>query len=201
MQIETFELQEVTDQGVEQSAEAVAICEKLGLSGQLERGKDASGTRFSYRKMTALEGRVYGVLCPRKTEIAKYSDEPIPLRVLQVAAHGREMFDTLEIWHPDNADIKDPVLVGIKDPVLVGIKGTSWSGERYILARWGEVLDSLDVLKSMAAKIVRSKIADKLAEADQKLQSDKVLSLTLSDDAVLESESRGYGYNSLRNGY
>ena len=55
---------------------------------------------------------------------------------------GKPAFKSLEVWHSENADVKDPVLVGIRNPF-----GKSWETERDILARWGEVLAPLAELR------------------------------------------------------
>lgn len=83
MLVETFELEEVAEQPPELEAEAVALIEKLGLDGQQ--------TRIPYRKMTEEETFVYGILCPMRTPLKKYKEGPIPLRVLQVAAHATDV--------------------------------------------------------------------------------------------------------------
>lgn len=178
MQVETFEVQEVTEAGKEESsAEAIALCEKLGLTGQLERGATQTGDRSPYRKMTEAEARIYGALCPTRTPLEKYGDEPIPLRVLQVAAHAKELFSELEIWHPYNADVKDPV--------LVGLKGNSWNKERFILARWGAVLESLETLAIQAVKVRRQDLADALAKVDARLRTDKAALESMTDAEIL----------------
>lgn len=164
MLVETYEVPEVDVEGqVECDAEAIALIESLGLEGQqklLRKNEedDSATTRCPYRKMTKEEAFAYKQLCPEVTSLHKYADGPIPLRVLQVAAHGKEFFQKLEVWHPKNADEKDPI--------LVGINSSGNTTERFILARWGEVLEPLSdclaeaVLKFRAtykAAIVRAK--------------------------------------------
>lgn len=183
MQVETFEVQEVTTSGKpEDCAEALRLIEELGLEGQQSRNQD--GKVCPYRKMTKDEAFVYGVLCSQKTPLNKYSDEPIPLRVLQVAAHAKTQFGALEVWHPENADIKDPV--------LVGVNGSPYSTqERFILARWGEVLDSFEVLKKRAIETWRSKVEASIVEARAKLESD-LASLRANPLSVLHLKQAEY---------
>lgn len=150
MQVETFECEETATEPVDASAEAIALIEQLGLTGQQKLLTKSSETtsRCPYRKMTKDEAFVYGMLCPQKTLLAEYGDEPMPLRVLQVAAHAKDLdfFEDLHVWHRESADIKDPVLVGSKkEPGKYGSTTCL-----YILARWGEVLDEWPALSKAA---------------------------------------------------
>lgn len=92
MQVETYEVTELDATGeLECEADAVALIEELGLAGQQEliTGRGKTKQRMPYRKMTAEEFRVYNTIFGQKVNIRTYSDEPIPLRVLQVAAHAK----------------------------------------------------------------------------------------------------------------
>lgn len=153
MQVETFECYETAAEPIEATEEAVALIEQLGLHGQLElvRPKSDEGvhaTRCPYREMTAEEIFVYGVLCPDQAKLHQYKAGPIPLRVLQVAAHAQSlgMFSHLEVWDRASVTVKDPVLVG-----CIMDRTYSWMvGKRFILARWGEVLETFSVLRTRA---------------------------------------------------
>ncbi len=95
MLVETFEAIE-TDAGgeVECDAEAIALIEELGLEGQrklINKTGDAPA-RNPYRKMSIQERFAFRALMPKHVALDKYSDGPIPLRVLQVAAHAKGMF-------------------------------------------------------------------------------------------------------------
>lgn len=156
MIIETFEIEESTDEMALMAAdsEGIDLIKKLGLSGQDRFVNGDTATRFPYRKMTKEEGLVYGLLCPQKTTVENYSEGIIPLRVLQVISHAGdlEFFDAMNIWHPENADIKDPVLVGSKK-VKTGPGEYSYNTELYILARWGDMLPSFEELRDLAKKM------------------------------------------------
>lgn len=135
MLVETYEVTESADKTKvegEEFEQFKSMIESLNLEGQQKFIQDKEVN--PYRKMTSQESVVYGILCPTKTELKNFSESMIPLRVLQLATHVNSLnfIDVLEVWHSDNADIKDPV--------LVGRKGTSWNGEYFILARWGELL-------------------------------------------------------------
>src|SRR5262245_46371000 len=101
MQVETFEIISADpSQGDNallnelESPEALGIIERLGLTGQrsLMTEREGTGTpvRNPYRQMTVIEDRVYSSLLPKKVELSEYDEGPIPLRVLQVAAHGKD---------------------------------------------------------------------------------------------------------------
>src|SRR5690606_31479142 len=97
MQVETYEVNETLSDGtVEQMSdpESLALIEQLGLRGQetllgkREAGDDVAVVRCPYRRMSAEEQNVFAVVCPQVTSLEEYASGPIPLRVLQVAAHA-----------------------------------------------------------------------------------------------------------------
>jgi hypothetical protein len=133
MKIETYEIEPASSQiaTLAEDGEHKELCEKLGLKGQLSLSNNESGTVFPYRRMTMVEQRVFEIHCPNKTKLSAYKSDAIPVRVLQVAAHAIDCGVTrhLSVWHPEEARL---------DPVLVGCT-SEYSGELYLLARWGEV--------------------------------------------------------------
>lgn len=141
MQIETFEIEEMTSSGAapeEIEAEATALVEKCGLKGQLtllvKSEAAPEGVRIPYPEMTQAERRVYETHFPKQTKVEDYKAGIIPLRVLQVISHCQEteMFEAgLWIWHPGTL---------LPDPILVGRKGKDYSWTHYLLARWGAAL-------------------------------------------------------------
>lgn len=150
MQVETYEEQEVAEMTEEKCEAVQELIEKLGLEGQEEfYKKDTSTAPFPYRRMTLQEKFVYSVLFPSVTEIGKFRSGAIPLRVLQVAAHAKELYAgecKLLVWH--SADVrKDPVLVlSATDPT------EKWRKAEYVLARWGDALEEFSVLAERAKK-------------------------------------------------
>lgn len=184
MQVETYEVTEVDSVGtVECDQEAVALIEQLGLDGQkklLKKGDDGTTTRCPYRKMTADEKFIYEKLMPRKTKLYDYSDGPIPVRVLQVAAHAVDLFEFVYVWHPENGDEKDPV--------LVGVNGEEFSTQRefFILARWGEELAPLSELAKKAAAKYRETLKANCAKAIAEIKT-LVESLDGTPDGALVS--------------
>jgi hypothetical protein len=161
MQIETYEVAE-TANNMDDCAEVRDLIESLGLDGQKEL-ISPKGAVFPYRKMFAEEESVYSRLMPQKTKPANYASGAIPLRVLQVLAHaqGLDFFTHFEIWHPE--DVR-------KDPILVGCKGSEWRPDRYILARWGEALESFDILRAKALEIAKDEVRAKAVIAKRKAE-------------------------------
>lgn len=159
MQVETFECSETAAEPTEATEEAVRIIEELGLAGQLElvtKRPDSRDQRCPYREMLKEEAFVYGVLCPNATKLADYKASPIPLRVLQLAAHATSLglFNRLEVWDREDATEKDPVLVAHTE--APGRSGN----KRFILARWGEVLEPMAVLMKRAMDVHRESLLD-----------------------------------------
>lgn len=168
MKVETYEEISVDEQHgsvihEDVSEEAMALIESLGLEGQKQLveertvGTETVVTRNPYRKMTAEEAAIFGAILPRRAALEKYGDGPIPLRVLQVAAHALALFDAIEVWCP--AEPQQP------DPLLVGLKGGSWTGERFLLARWGDVLEPLDLLRNKARAVLSARMRLEIAKA------------------------------------
>jgi hypothetical protein len=163
MKVETFEITEMNSAGeVENFEETKSLADKLGLSKQLAFFKPTEvGTTqvFPYRKVTKQELLVYTTLCPCETKLADYGDSVIPLRILQVIAHVNELnfVDELYLWHPENADYKDPILVGKvwKDKANIGSKYSTH--ENYLLGRWGDELESLDIMSKKALQVIKEK--------------------------------------------
>lgn len=154
MLVQTYEVEETTSEaaGLAADHEALELIDSLNLVGQLNLTNRDTVERFPYRKLAKTEAQVFGVLCPQRTKLESYSDGIIPLRVLQVAAHVQRTgyCDYLEVWHPENADIKDPFLIGCKK--------SGYDYERYLLARWGEELLSMEEMAACAKKIWAQKL-------------------------------------------
>ena len=161
-QIEIFEVEEIKYETVEQSAEAKALIESLGLEGQKQKTVEANTstlTRFPYRLMTNEELFIYGQLCPQKEDATRYTDEPIPLEVLKTMAYAKSLNDPriqcFDIWAAATSKVKDPILLG---------KDSRYSSKYYILARWGAELMPLEVLLPDALKLWYAARVDKINE-------------------------------------
>lgn len=161
MMIETYEAEELSmDQTpAEQDAEALKLIEELGLEGQqslVTKKADGRSVRCPYPELTASEVAVYKCLYPEEIAAKAYKNGPIPVRVLQVIGHARELFDEVLVWGPKSFD---------PDPVLVGRKGKDSAKKYFLLARWGEALQPYHDLAAKAVVEMRQKIKTDLEEA------------------------------------
>lgn len=178
MQVETFECSETASEPIEAGEEAIALIESLGLRGQKAlvgtNEKTAQDERSPYREMRRDEQFVYSMLCPEKMTADEYDAAPIPLRVLQVMAHAKSLglFNSFQIWDKES--------VAVKDPVLVARVGEEWqsNAKLYILARWGEVLESWPTLLAQAIKIFNEKRKSAFAKIIKTCQAEMASEVT-----------------------
>ena len=180
MQVETYEIDEVKEESVEMSQEAIELAESMGLEGQLklvtEKKETQELTRFPYRRMKREEEAVFKVLCPCSVPAKEYSAGPMPLRVLQILAHAQSLstLTQVSVWYADAEE---------KDPVLVAIDGTeAYRDGPYILARWGEELDAWPQLVKKALIRWRERTRAALEEIKVKVERD----LALLESATIE---------------
>jgi hypothetical protein len=172
MNVETYECSETAAEPIEACEEAVQIMEDLGLEGQkslVSAKDDEPQARCPYRAMTAEEEFVFRVLCPATAKISRYDAGPLPLRVLQIAAHasGLDIYNRLEVWYVAKRPDPDPVLIGI-----VASGNYDWEvTARHILARWGDELESWPVLVKRALEKKRTQVADAFGTLARRLQA------------------------------
>lgn len=171
MKVLTYECDETASETAEDSSEALALIEQLGLTGQTSLISKEQ-IRIPYREMTAEEGFIFGELCPVSTALESYRSSPIPLRVLQVAAHakGLGMFDELIVMHPQTDFDRDPVLVG-----LIGGKYYESKTKHFILARWGEALDEGPALIRAAMDKWRNRVISAFKTIELKIKQDAAI--------------------------
>lgn len=187
MEVERFECQETIAEPIEASEEAIGIIRDLGLEGQ-ERlvnppTQEQPETRVPYRQIRADEAFVYQLLCPRQTKLKEFSACSIPLRVLQIAAHAStlDLFKSLWVWSAEG-EVKDPVLIAQTEETATG-------GDRYILARWGEVLDAWPILAGKAMDLWRAKYREALAQIRARVENEAT---TLDDVSMSTAMSKSY---------
>jgi hypothetical protein len=198
--VENYFNQELTDVVFEIEALDTwkELSEQLGLEKQLDfvKGKESP---LPYPYLNESMVRIYSTLCPRKVDFKKYDKTPIPLEVLeQIALCIKEKyFKQIEIWYDDKTP--DPVVVGTickyytynkegkrtedfntKEEAEIN-KGNGWSVyetdiNRYIVARWGDVLRPLRELKDLAKERIIDKFASELKkEITEKTEALKVI--------------------------
>jgi hypothetical protein len=125
-----------------------------------------------YRLITKDEQFVYKVLCPVTSAVENYDGSPIPLRVLQIVAHARELeIGKLEVWSAEGA---------VKDPGLVAIGG----GDTRLLARWGSELEDFGVLKLKAVKLWKSVRLAILKRIQAQIANDLSATEAISEDVI-----------------
>lgn len=187
MKVESFECDETRSEPIEASQEAMSLIEELGLEGQkslCNGSKDSlDAGRIPYRQMYAEELFVYRVLCPNRFALQDYDRSPIPLRVLQIASHAKSLdfFDRIVVWDRASALEKDPVLVGeTKDAKY------SWMTNNWILARWGEELETFSVLLGRAAVARREQLKTDLAKAKASIMAAEAALRESTDAQIVE---------------
>jgi len=183
MKVETYEIEEIKGEAGTMAAdsEAIELCEKLGLSGQLSLANTETGTRCPYPKLTAVQAVVFHVICPITTRLENYNSGIIPLRVLQVAAFCKEnhLFDWMEVWHPKDAKL-DPVLIGcVKHPSYDNV-----AQEQFLLARWAEAWKDFDVLALEAKEIIRAKLKSALSKSKAEVDAALASVDALADEVI-----------------
>jgi hypothetical protein len=172
MEVETYEVTEMlTDGTMENHDEALALIEQLELRGQqkllnprtLQDG-DTVTERNPYRLATKEELNIFHACFPDEVLLEDFSLSPIPLRVLQVAAHAKRVLPgniTMVVWTPEDSTLRDPVLLG---------KGTDrYNTTYYLLARWGEALESMEFLKEVAKRKLTAKVEMQIADLKEEL--------------------------------
>lgn len=186
MLVESYECQETASEPIEASEEAVRLIDDLGLEGQKEilaKSEDDTTLRVPYAIANAEQLFVFRVLCPSVSKLAEYKRTPIPLRVLQIAAHAQSLgfFRELVVWDAASPAEKDPVLVGIHQ------RGAyAWDVDMYLLARWGEELESWPTLLKRALELKRSQCVSKATSVMGKAKAFLEYGPSMADAEVIQ---------------
>lgn len=153
-QIETFEIDEAPT-NMDDMAEFKSLIAELNLNGQKKLVSGEKKNVNPFRKMTTEEYGIYRVYLPDHCSIENYDSSAIPLRVLQVLKKAKELdfFDSFQIW-------RSP-----EDPLLLGKKGS----EEYMIARWGEALESFETIKAKVCKKWRERFQELINGSDASL--------------------------------
>jgi hypothetical protein len=148
------------------------LADSLGLEEQLSLAK-GEDSPVPYPYMNESIKRIAKTLCPEDVLMEKYNKTPIPLEVLRQAALCKKegYFQEIQVWYDDKSP--DPFLVG-KRCKYYSYKNGGTSDRKdfdtreeakdyadggyaydtnksyYLIARWGDVKKSFDVLKEEA---------------------------------------------------
>lgn len=184
MQVETYEIEDQKHSDASTmalDAEAAELVEKLGLSGQKSLQNPETLTRCPYPVADADDAVLFKALNPEHCKPEDYSLDPIPVRVLQVLSHAKDLnfFTDFQIWYPKSARVQDPVLVAFRSWTP---PGRQWATvDTYILARWGKMLRDTNELRKEAVEKLRVTVQSKLCEMEAELESAKRIAAKTPD--------------------
>lgn len=168
MQVQELYDVEVENQAPDYNAEAVKILEELGLTAQLDLYKKNDETKqhepsFPFTIASNEQLFVYKSHFPKTVPLEEYN-ELMPFRVLEILKLAKESnkFTFFQVWTTGSGSYRN-------DPVLVGVitEGEGWStvAKFYLLACWGDALESYAVLKQKAVDKFKLREMDKIAES------------------------------------
>lgn len=161
MAIEIYDEREICPETLarEPDAEALALIEELGLKRQVED----SGARVCYPKPTQDQAFVIANLFPTCTRLEDYDAGMIPLRVLKEIRSYRAEHPghRLIVRHSPPAQVKDPILLACTGQYHWMDEQNNMDDKR-LVARWGDGLESWDVLLARAEQMMARKAADAL---------------------------------------
>jgi len=186
MQVESYLIEELNATVNDSEATELfnELVTKLELDGQANLHKD-SKKPIPFPRMKTGEMRVYRVHCPQTEDVTKYSGDTIPLRVLSLIALAREQkyFGYMEVWHA--LDKPDPILVGYTG----GSRWAAASEGPFLIARWGDELETFSILKEQAKTLLLESWKSKLSSALQGAESSVVEYLAGKDNQWIRLES------------
>lgn len=180
MKVETYEIEEPKAEP-QVETEAVELIEKLGLTGQKSLVVDtgAGEKRIPYREASKAERAIFGAVFPKCESVEAYAQGIIPVRALQVLAHGKELFDKVTVRYAETGS----------EAMIVGVDGPSYQEKWFPLARWGNSLRPIEKLREEAREITKAEFEKKLGICvdkckDMILGVDDLVSRHLSGDTV-----------------
>lgn len=150
--VETFLIEETLEliYDNEQLESWNKMVDELGLTGQTKIvKKDKSPIPFLHMKSTLV--KTCETLCPRKVDVKEYSATPIPVEILSLVSlsTNEKHFDLIQIWYDEKSP--DPFCIGlIYDNDEYRQKKYTWSMQKYLIGKWGDVKRSFEELTEMA---------------------------------------------------
>lgn len=154
MKVETYEIEEMKAEP-QMEAEAVELIEKLNLGGQKSLVVDTGSgeTRIPYRETTKAERIVFEAVFPKCEKVEAYSAGIIPVRALQVLAHGRELFERVDVRYSEDG----------QEAMIFGINGRYSTEKWFSLARWSTgALRTFEKLREEAREVIKLDFEKKL---------------------------------------
>lgn len=155
MEIEVYDKTEqtVNDAGqlvAETDAEALALIEQLGLTGQQERNTSALNKvdevsekqihwRNHYDLITAEQQMVLIELFPEVCKVENYKNGPIPVRILKEISFIKDHFAFVYVCYAPPAELVDPVLIAVNEEIGYWNKARMLT-KCNLIARWGDAL-------------------------------------------------------------
>ena len=192
--VETFECDEVIHEPVEVAEEAKKLIEEMGLEGQKSflRKDEKTGLvvpRLPYKVLSAEQLFIVTHLCPTVVNAEDYAASPFPLRILEVIGNCKKFnfFQTVEIHDVESSTVKDPFVIGVTYPV-----DNSWNKTRYLIARWGNVLEDWSTLLIRACKTHRESLIKQAEEAKVNIVKDLAALPLLTDSQLAKISGINY---------
>jgi len=180
--IEIFYIDEIFQEHPKIAAKAIKLQKELGLEGQMSLSavKEDQTERCPFRQIKTVESQVYRLLCPAVNQLEDFKSEAIPFRVLELVKEAKKFnqFKMFKIWSATE----------IPNPVLVAYTAEStWEGECFLLARWGEVLTDFTELTKEAVKLKRAQMKDSLTSLVELAKVDLKRIDTIPTKSILEA--------------
>lgn len=151
MIVEIYELLQTEEEHQAEEQERTELIRELGL-------KEAEPSVVPFPEISVSERRTYETLFPEMTDVPSYRGY-LPTRVLRTYKAFREEFNRIEVWS-DRAN----------DPIMVGKKGNNV----FLMARWGDAIDPLPVLREKAIMLWKERRKASLEKMSRSVDIDAV---------------------------
>jgi len=132
---------------------------KVEIMNVAEVNAETQEQLLQFAKFNKEQAGVYGVLCPTKSTLTAEqiaADVDIPERVKEIVEMTKDRFYKFEVWESDLYEVKDPILIG-REKSKEKDQQYDWYDKHFLLARWGEELDSFSNLKKKAIEVLTKK--------------------------------------------
>ena len=153
-------------------------CEEMGLEGQLKLCQEGASP-IPFRIMSKEEQRVYNTLLTSHCAVKEFASEMIPLRVLSLIAlaEKEQYFYGVSVWYSEMD----------KDPIVIGKQEEVYNSPLFLIARWGEELESFVILKQRA---IEKAVATKKSQLTECIDKATGLLQNLETHVAAEMEGK-----------